>query len=200
MSARASAAVRHDGPSPSFGPCAENPTPRNAPAFETLFRTYHARLCTFAVRYVGCPDTAEEVVEEVFLRVWAQRKHEDEGGRCSRRYLYTAVRNQALNILDHERVVQQSRGLVLHQEPMPGMSQPPAAADEQLQAAELAAAVQHAIDQLPERCRQAHVLYRQHGMSYAEIAEVMGISARTVETQLARAARSLRHALAAWRA
>jgi RNA polymerase sigma-70 factor (ECF subfamily) len=164
-----------------------------------LFLTYHARLCAFASRYVGCPDTAEEVVEEVFLRIWAQRGPGDDRCSCSRRYLYTAVRNQALKVLDHERVVQRSHGIVIRQEHIPGMSQPMIAADEKVQAEELADAVRHAIDQLPERCRQAYVLHRQQGMSYAEVAEVMGISVRTVETQLGRAAKALRVALAIWR-
>jgi RNA polymerase sigma-70 factor (ECF subfamily) len=175
------------------------PLPCDTPTFEILFLTYHARLCSFASRYVGCPDTAEEVVEEVFLRIWAQHGADDDRCGCSQRYLYTAVRNQALKVLDHERVVQRSHGIVIRQEHVPGMSQPLIAADERLQAEELTDAVRHAIDQLPERCRQAYVLHRQQGMSYAEVAEVMGISVRTVETQLSRAAKSLRQALAAWR-
>lgn len=169
-----------------------------APSFELLFHTYYARLCAFATRYVGCPDTAEEVVGEVFLRIWIQRRHDEDRRRCSKRFLYTAVRNQALKVLDHERVVRRSREIVLHQEHLPGMSQPPIAADEALQADELAAAVRRAVDQLPERCRQAYLLRRQQGMSYVQIAEAMGTSVRTVETQLARAARTLRGALAAW--
>jgi RNA polymerase sigma-70 factor (ECF subfamily) len=175
-----------------------HPTSCGTPAFEVLFLTYHARLCAFASRYVGCPDMAEEVVEEVFLRIWTQCGPGDDPRGCSRRYLYTAVRNQALKVLDHERVVQRLCGIVVHQAHLPGMGQPPIAADEKLQADELAVAVGQAIDQLPERCRQAYVLHRQQGMSCAEVAEVMGISVRTVETQLGRAAKALRQDLSAW--
>lgn len=167
-------------------------------SFEVLFRTYHSRLCAFAERYVACPDTAEEVVEDVFLRIWAQRKFEDGCCESPRRYLYKAVRNQALKVLDHERVVQQLRESARSQEHLPGMSQPPVAADERLHADQLAAALERAIDRLPERCRQAYVLHRQQGRSQAEVAAVMGISVRTVETQLARAARALRQQLAIW--
>jgi RNA polymerase sigma-70 factor (ECF subfamily) len=205
MSTAVPIAVQRERPSPtgadllSIDTSTGHPAPPGTPTFEILFLTYHARLCAFASRYVGCPDTAEEVVEEVFLRIWAQRGPEDDRCGCSRHYLYTAVRNQALKVLDHERVVRRSCGIVLHQEHLPGMSQPPVAADEKLQADELAVAVRHAVDQLPERCREAYLLHRQQGLSYAEVAEVMGISVRTVETQLGRAAKALRHALALWK-
>lgn len=175
------------------------PTPSSGTAaFELLFRTYRPRLCAYAERYVACPDTAEEVVEEVFLRIWMQRKFEQGCCESPKRYLYTAVRNQALKVLDHERVVRQWRESARSQGHLPGMSQPPVAADERLHADRLAAALQEAVDRLPARCRQAYVLHRQQGSSQAEIAATMGISVRTVETQLARAARALRQQLAVW--
>lgn len=173
-------------------------SPSGTASFELLFRTFRPRLCAYAERYVACPDTAEEVVEEVFLRVWMQRKFENGGCGSPKRYLYMAVRNQALKVLDHERVVQRWRESARSQDHLPGMSQPPTAADERLHADQLAAALQQAIDRLPERCRQAYVLHRLQGSSQAEIAAIMGISVRTVETQLARATRALRQQLAAW--
>jgi len=166
-------------------------------SFESLFRTYHAKLCAFARSYVKCPDVAEELVEEVFLRMWELRGNWP-GCANQKRYLYAAVRNQALKHLAHECVVRQSHAIVKEQVCAPGMGQPPAAPDDEVQAAELASAIQVAVEQLPPRCREAYVLNREHGMSYAEIAEVMGISVRTVETQLARANRVLRRELATW--
>lgn len=165
--------------------------------FESLFCTYYRRLCTFVERYVGSPEVAEEVVADVFLQVWARNKCQDERG-CPKRYLYIAARNQALKYLDHQRVVRRWEGIVVEQGTVPGLGQPPAAADDQLHAAELAAAVRGAIEQLPDRCRQAYTMYRNDGMSYADIATAMDISVRTVETQLARAAKALRRDLAVW--
>ena len=81
---------------------------------------------------------------------------------------------------------------------VPGTGEGPVRADEEVQARELAAAFEDAVDRLPARCRQAFTLYREEGMSYAEIAERMGTSVRTVETQLARANRALRRQLAEW--
>jgi RNA polymerase sigma-70 factor, ECF subfamily len=164
---------------------------------EALFCTYYRRLCTFAEKYVGSPDVAEEVVADVFLRVWARNKCQDESG-CPKRYLYVAVRNQALKYLDHQRVVRRWQEVAKEQVHVPGMGQPPADAEALLHAVELAAAVQDAVEHLPTRCRQAYTLHRQEGLSYTEIATLMGTSARTVETQLARAAKALRRDLAVW--
>ena len=166
-------------------------------AFESLFRTYHEKLCAFARSYVKCADVADEVVEEVFLRIWELRGNWPDSGN-EKGYLYAAVRNQALKHLAHECVVRQSHAIVKQKLRVPGMGQSPAAPDDEIQAKELAAVLQVAIDRLPERCRKAYTLYREHEMSYAEIAELMGISVRTVETQLARANKVLRRQLDQW--
>ena len=179
------------------GPSSRLPAAREGLSLEALFHTYRAKLCTFALGYVGCTDVAEEVVEDVFLRLWEQRENLP---KCNspKSYLYTAVRNQALKHLAHERVVRKSLAIVQREGHAPGMSQPPASAEDQVQATELAAAFQYAIEQLPARCREAYTLHRQHGLSYAAIAERMGVSVRTVDTQLARATKVLRRNLAAW--
>jgi len=80
----------------------------------------------------------------------------------------------------------------------PGAGERPVRADELLEASELAAAFENTVDRLPARCRETFTLYREEGMSYAEIANAMGTSERTVETQLARAKRVLRRELAEW--
>jgi len=67
-----------------------------------------------------------------------------------------------------------------------------------LRAAELAAAIERAIAQLPPRCREAYLLRRQHHLSYAEIARVMGIAPKTVEIQIGAALKALRASLADW--
>jgi RNA polymerase sigma-70 factor (ECF subfamily) len=140
-------------------------------------------------------DIAEEVVADVFVRLW---EHRATWLSCKNQkgYLYAAVRNQALKHLAHERIVRNTQALVLRGDRAPGMSQHPAPADELLHAKELAAAFNHAIARLPARCRETY-MHRRDGMTYAEIAVVMGTSIRTVETQLARAYRVLRTVIAA---
>ena len=164
---------------------------------EGLFRTYRARLCEFARVYVECPSLAEELVHDVFLRLWEHRSTLRE---CvhPKRYLYTAVRNQALKHLAHQDVVRRSHEMVKRAGRVPGAGQAPVPVDDELHARELAAAFEDAVDRLPPRCREAFTLCRRKGKSYAEAADVMGTSERTVETQLVRAKKVLRRELAEW--
>ena len=165
-------------------------------SLEILFRAYHQRLCSFARSYVTCPDVAEELVEDVFLKLWQQR---DNGHACAnpRGYLFAAVRNQALKHLAHERVVRATAARVQGEGFAPGMSQPSAPADDEVQANQLADAFSSAVERLPARCREAYTLHHS-GLSYVEIGETMGTSSRTVETQVRSAKRVLRRELAAW--
>src|SRR5690606_17575924 len=70
------------------------------------------------------------------------------------------------------------------------LSSPPA--DDDLTYTELSAAITHAIEQLPERCRLTFLLSRHEGLSYQEIAKVLGVSVKTVEMQMGRALKALR--------
>lgn len=159
-------------------------------AFETLFHTYHAPLCAFAYRHLGARDLAEEIVQEVFLFVW-ERRATWEVRTSVRSYLFTAVRNAAMSYLRHERVVRRREPEVreLHQAHR-------ASPETEAIDAEIAVAVRKAVSQLPARCRLVFTLNREQGLTYAEIADVLGISPRTVEVQIGRALKSLRRCLA----
>lgn len=162
----------------------------DAGAFEALFRAYHASLCAFAYRYLGARDLAEEIVQEVFLFVW-ERRETWQVRTSVKSYLFTAVHNAAVSFLRHERVVRrrESEAIELFQVPRP-------TADLEVAAAETLAAVQQAVARLPERCRLVFTLHREQGLTYAEVAEVLAISPKTVEVQMGRALKSLRKALA----
>src|SRR5206468_9508222 len=88
--------------------------------------------------------------------------------------------------------VQRAHQAALRDEQAPGMGGGPPDADAGVEARELADAIDAAVDRLPDRTREAFVLHRKHGLSYAEVGEAMGISPRTVETLIRRAFRSLR--------
>lgn len=192
--------VAREHPAHRNGAAREYPLPaRDADVrrFENLFRTYRTGLCSFARGYVRCPAAAEDLVQDVFLRMW-ERRSSLPGRASAKRYLFTAVRNQALKHLAHRSVVRRSHQMVKQAGRVPGTGEDPVHADREVEARELAAAFRAAVDRLPPRCREAYSLYREPGMSYAQIADIMGISVRTVETQLARARRVLRRELAQW--
>jgi len=161
----------------------------DARAFETLFRTHYAGMCAFGARMVTRRDVAEDLVQEVFLYVWRNRgawriEH------SVKQYLYAALRHGALRYLRHERVVRTHvpEAVILFERPI-------RLADAELEWEETVTAVRAAIAKLPERCRLVYTLHREQGLSYAEVAAVMGISVKTVDAQMGRALKSLRKLL-----
>ena len=156
--------------------------------FEAIFRSYYQGLVGFGARYTGSMAIAEEVVQEVFLAMWRQRATMPPADKV-RAYLYRAVHNRALNVVRHERVARARDAEALE----PKLSPP---ADEKLLREEAERLIQAAVDRLPERCRLIFILSREQKLTYAQIAEVAGVSIKTVETQMGRALRSLRNALA----
>lgn len=159
-------------------------------AFEALFREYHPRLCGFAYRFVGSRDVAEELVQEVFLYLWEHWDRWDVG-RPVKTYLFTAVRNAAVSYLRHQRVVQRFEPDLIDL-----FSHSRQSADSAMHSAELAVALERAIARLPERCRLVFTLSREQGLTYKEVAEVLGISVKTVEMQMGRAYKTVRRHLA----
>ena len=157
-------------------------------AFEALFRALAPGLCALATRYVGAPAVAEELVQELFLDLWTRREslvvHESLTA-----YLHAATRHRALNHLARER--RQHRFTEGAARLRDGAD--PAAPGESalLDALEL----QDAIAALPARCRLVFTLSRQQDLTYVEIATALGLSVKTVETQMGRALRALRDRL-----
>jgi len=153
-------------------------------AFEALFRSCYGRLYQYAGRLVRDPQTAEDIVQDVFVRLWAGRSglaiH-----TSLRSYLYTAVRNGCFNHLQHLQVRDSRRDEIQQ-------TAPPEPTPEQiLDARDFERAVNLAVEELPPACREVFLLRKQDGLSYAEIAELQGVSVNTVKTQLSRALKAL---------
>ncbi len=159
-------------------------------AFEQVFQAYHQHLCDFANRYVCSPAVAEEIVHDLFCAIWASREQWQVRGNL-RTYLFTATRNRAVSYVRHEVVERRWRE---RSDWGPAEAERHAENEGQhnLEAAERIGAVRRLLAELPERCRLALTLRWQREMSYAEIAEAMGISIKTVEIHLARGAKALR--------
>lgn len=163
-------------------------------ALEIVFRTHYSGMATFVQRFVRVPDVAEELVQDLFLKLWAKREQLSDI-ETFRTYLYRAARNQALNWLRRQKLERR------WQEEHAGEDEATTTqlADEDASEHEVAAAVRAAIDRLPPRCREVFLLSRDGGLTYAEIARTLDISVKTVETQMGRALKSLRVALQRYR-
>jgi RNA polymerase sigma-70 factor (ECF subfamily) len=161
-------------------------------AFERLFVRYYAELCRFASHFVSSRDVTESLVQDVFVRIWESRDGLDpEYG--VRAYLFKAVRNEAIKYLE-----QQKNRRVLLDRKLSAEHFVEEDAEDEFQYHELERAVQSALNALPERRRQIFDLSRQHGLTYHEIAKVLNISIKTVETQMSRALHMLEERLSVY--
>ena len=160
----------------------------NADAFEKLFNAYCQPLINFAARYAKDVALAENMVQDVFLKIWKNREQLDPGLNI-RAYLYTAVKNAALKHLRHADIRQKSVDRIK------GLTAPARTPEDDLTEQELTDSIQRAIASLPDRCHKIFCMNRFDGLTYAEIAEVQNVSVKTVETHMGRALKSLRKQL-----
>ena len=109
------------------------------------------------------------------------------------------ARNRSIDYLRHQRVETEFQQRVSQRRDQAFEPRPPLRGDEAAQAAELEEAFERAVSALPPRCQEVFRLSRYHHLTYAEVAQVMQISTKTVEVQMGRALTALRRRLAAWR-
>lgn len=158
-------------------------------AFEKMFHTYYSKLCVFSNSYVKSLDIARDVVQEVFIKIWDN--HEEFEIRYTLKgYLYQAVRNQSLNYIEKSNQKQRLGERLRKHEVLQKEEN---SAD--LNTEELTQKVWRLVEELPERRKSIFILYRKHGLSYKEIAEVMGIKRKTVENQMGKSLQFLRKRL-----
>lgn len=156
-------------------------------AFEALFRAHYKPLCAFAVQYVKDGDKAEDVVQDLFFRLWQDRE-KTSITTSLKSYLFTSVRNRCLNAAKV-----QSRVRSLDPEEKDHVEDQEQRSEDEH--AERSARVNAAIEGLPEERRKVFKLSRHEGLKYHEIAERLGISIKTVENQMGKALKTLREEL-----
>lgn len=158
-------------------------------AFEMLFRTYYQPLCNYAYTFVQDRDEAEEIVQNTFLNVWEKRDNLSIHTGV-KPYLYAMVRNACLNVIKHEKVKQQHIAIELVAGEKSADS-----VTRTVVAAELETRISQAMNKLPEQCRLVFKLSRFEELKYAEIAEQLNISVKTVENQMGKALKIMRDQL-----
>jgi RNA polymerase sigma-70 factor (family 1) len=160
-------------------------------AFEQLFRQFHPSLCRYAFTILKDTEAAEEVVQDVFLKVWEKRDSLTFTVSV-KSYLYRAVHNGCMNLAGKKK-----KEVRMDEQPLKIVHQS-AAPVEDFQTRELEKAIASALNQLPEQCRKVFELSRFGNMKYKEIADTLGISVKTVENQMGKALRIMREQLATY--
>ena len=161
-------------------------------AFEELFRKYFTGLCIYACEFVKRNEVAEEIVEDVFCKIWEKRKSL-EVTVSLKSYLYRSVYNTSLNYLKSEKHHMKNQdNLADNFENMLPISTPGDITSSSLLSEELEMKIEQAINSLPEKSQIIFRLSRFEGLKYSEIAERLNLSVKTVETQISRVLTKLR--------
>jgi RNA polymerase sigma-70 factor (family 1) len=147
-------------------------------AFRELYLLMYAPLMRFANIYTHNSHMAEDVLADVFLKLWDQRNLLSNVNNL-RVYLYTAVKNTALNYRNRQsKIVEDTNDIA---ELQAGNPDP----ENALISSEISRQIQKAVNQLPPRCKLIFQLAKEEGMRYKEISTILGISIKTIDNQLA---------------
>ena len=157
--------------------------------FEKVFKEHFKALHAYAYTILKDEDDAEEIVQNVFFKLWEKREQMNEISSL-KAYLYRATYNESLNFLKHTKVRAAYETYIKS-----SMSEGDNAADK-LGVKELQQKINKALNELPEQCRTIFQMSRFEEMKYREIAEQLKLSVKTVENQMGKALRVLREKLA----
>jgi len=154
-------------------------------SFEQFFLVYNTRLIKFCELYVNKKEIAEEIVADVFVTFWNQRIRMLDVENLET-YIFISVKNRSLNHLRKHAAVQLVQIEDSHSE-IVAYSNPEA----EIERKELFFKLDQAIDTLPQQCKIIFQLVKEDGMKYKEVAEILNISHKTVQTQVLRAMKKL---------
>jgi RNA polymerase sigma-70 factor (ECF subfamily) len=169
-------------------------------AFQQLFQKYSPSVVNFAFHFLGSRARAEEIAQEVFLQVYRWQKRYEPKAKFST-WLFKIANNHCLNEVrkGEYRVTRESLDSLVNPEgeererDLPDMN--PSKGEEILAAKEAAGKIQRILRRVPENQRAALMLSRLEGLSYQEVAEVLGTTEKAVKSLVFRATQSLREGL-----
>ncbi|WP_207427771.1 RNA polymerase sigma-70 factor [Pedobacter sp. SYSU D00535] len=155
-------------------------------SFEALFQVNYASLCATSYRIVQDRDIAEDIVQDVFVKLW-EKKDEIKITTSLKAYLFQSTINQSLNYLkkyknslNRETAFGRETGVDIN-------------STEQIMALkEVSRRVDEVVEALPDACRTVFILSRYEQLSYKAIAEKLNISVKTVENHMTKALKYLR--------
>jgi RNA polymerase sigma-70 factor (ECF subfamily) len=157
--------------------------------FETLFRYSYVSLVRYAKKLIKDHDTAEEIVQDLFFRLW-QNKENINIESSLNGYLFRSVHNRCLHFIEHQKVI------LKHSAEMSfGPEEMSVNPDDVMNYKELQEKIARILERLPEKCGKIFCMSRFEGLKYSEIAEKLSVSVKTVEANMGRALKEFRKAL-----
>jgi RNA polymerase sigma-70 factor (family 1) len=162
--------------------------------FKDVYVTYYSRMKHFAQEYVLSEADAENIVQDVFLEVWKRRDVLAYHVNLIA-FLFTSVKNECLDFLQHKVIEEKAvthikeeytRTLQMKYESLEAFDEGFFSEDD------IETLITKAIDSLPEKCREIFIKSKIEGKRQKEIAEELGVSINTIETQMGIAYKKLK--------
>lgn len=157
-------------------------------AFTIIYNIYAERLFFYALKYVKLSELAEDAVQDIFVKLWNQSQTL-EINYSLQAYLFKSIQNHLLNVIKRGKLQARIMEVVTPKDETSNCT------EELLQVKETAGEAQRAIDSLPPQRKLIFELSRTQGMSHRQIAEHLEIADSTVNNQLVKAIKSIKHYL-----
>jgi RNA polymerase sigma-19 factor, ECF subfamily len=159
-------------------------------AYKQLFLLFYPSLVHFAISIIKSKESAEEIVSDVFIKIWEKRQHLEKVENLSF-YLFTAVKNRCINQFNDfkNRTEININDIAIE---FKSVYHDP---EQKMISAEAIRQIQEAIHELPPRCRLIFKLVKEEGLKYKEVAELLQLSVKTVENQMSLAFKKIGSAL-----
>jgi RNA polymerase sigma-70 factor (family 1) len=159
-------------------------------AYKELFTSFYPFLFHFVTGIVKSRQSAEEIVSDLFMKIWEKRKTLEEIQNL-RVYCFVAARHLSINQLEkqkrqHSVNIEDYKGRLVHMAPDPEQS---------MISAEMLRRVHEVVEELPPRCKLSFKLVKEYGFKYREAAEILQVSEKTIESQLTIALRKISSAI-----
>lgn len=159
-------------------------------AFELLFHKYFTRLCAFSNKFLNNPAEAQEVAQDVFIRIWEERKLIDPDKTLTG-LMFKIAQNKCLNKIRRSKLFTEYAAIYKYVY----VENREFSSEKSLLGSELESNIEEAIEKLPPRCKKVFEMSRIDGLKYKEIAVVLNISIKTVEVQISKALQHIRKEL-----
>lgn len=156
-------------------------------AFDQVYDLYVHRLFYFIFKLLKNEAEADDIVQEVFVKIW-ESKHQLDDCKQLHSYIFTIAYHSSIDLIrkriNNHKYIEHLKKLSVLEEEMTG--------SREMEYDELMGQVEKMISNLPERQKQVYLLHREQGLTYPEIADRLSISKNTVENHMVKALQSLR--------